>query len=285
MRINKISLIIALIHWALTFFTDKLIFTVSPLEEPFNYIICKILLGALLIALWSFFLSIKNSPRLKRLIKLAIPYLIPIAAVLIFKLPQGFLSNDEKLIFEEAKKLASYKWFYYLTTYYYIICMMLIPSFLGPILFKVGIQVFTCAYSVLRMEELTKSKWSRLMYLPFLLPPVLAYTTSAHRIPVYFLLYLFMLYVLFIDKISGKAPSTIKSAALILLSAILTQWRTEGIYLSLLVPILLIIAYPFYRTRKYIFQIFVFSLQYFLLYYYLDFPYFNIYYHHFEFHH
>lgn len=268
-KITCILLLATTIHWVITFFTDRLVFTVKPSEELFNYTICKILLYILLFFLYRTLYRIFFSPGRKespeyKIAKCALIYLIPIIAVLIIKLPEGFLSNDETLIFAEASKLASYTWFYYLTTYYYIVTMMLIPCFLGPILVKVVLQLAVCGYCVYRLCRYLDSIdeksilpapkpgrfFGRFLYLAFLLPPVLAYTTSAHRIPVYYLLYLLMIFTLLMDRLEHIVPSKGKLASLLVLGAVLTQWRTEGIYLLALVPILLFLSYENLRSRK-----------------------------------
>ena len=260
---NIIPAIIAILHCIITFFTDKAIFSALsygirelPSDKLTNYILCKLILLVLLYSIYHLAYNIIFSKdRLKlpivQIIINALPYLIVLGAVLIFKLPQGFLSNDESLIFAEASSLNSYTWFYYLTTYYYSVSMMLIPAWFGPIIVKVLIQFLTCGYVVYRMKRYTNNnRISYIMYLPFLLPPVLAYTTSAHRIPVYYLLYLLIFYILIMDMLEEIVPSKFHIFLILLLAAVLTQWRTEGIYMAVFIPILLFIAYKPIRNKK-----------------------------------
>ena len=265
-----VSAILSFIHFCVTFFTDPIVFTAlnDDLDSSklFNYVFCKVILLLLLFFIYRTLFRIIINPDRKstieyQIIKYAGIYFIPIIAVLIFKLPQGFLSNDESLIFAEAASLNSYTWFYYLTTYYYIICLMLIPAWFGPVLVKVVIQLLVCGYVVYRIKKYTHgSKFSYLMYLSFLLPPVLAYTTSAHRIPVYYLLYLLLFFILLMDMLENVIPSKQKLFWILLLCAILTQWRTEGIYLAVTIPILIFIAYKTLRTKKSVLIIILSSL-------------------------
>ena len=88
------------------------------------------------------------------------------------------------------------------------------------------------------------------MYLAFLIPPVLAYTTSAHRIPVYFLLYAFMVFSLLMDRLENREIRVPKLIWLLILGAVLTQWRTEGIYLAGILPILMLLTYPSLRNVR-----------------------------------
>lgn len=244
-HIQKWPLIISAVQVIISFFTDRHIFTAAPFSMPQNYIPCKILMFVLLLVFWSFIFSKPIS-----ILKYAGFYLVPIIAVMIFKLPQGFLSNDERLIFEQAVQLADYTWFYYITTWYYIISLMIIPAWFGPIIIKVILQVLICGYCVSRLTKYLDKKYGRFLYLAFLLPPVLAYTTSAHRIPVYYLIYLFLLYMLLMDRLEHVKPSPLKLSGILLLIAVLTQWRTEGIYFAVIGVILMFLAYPSLHADK-----------------------------------
>lgn len=245
---NRKYIFPALAHWALTFFTDRLVFNFTEDSNIANYVCCKAVLLFLLLILWK--IITEHSRETIEILKYAGIYFIPLIFVLMFKLPQGFLSNDERLIFEEAVKLADYTWFSYLTTWYYMICLMLIPAWFGPIIVKVLIQIFVCAYTVKRSVSCFGLKAGVFAYVPFLFFPVLAYTTSAHRIPVYFLLYAFMYVKLFFDMLEKKEIDKPWLFGMMVLAAILTQWRTEGIYLAGLFPILLLIVYPVFRNVK-----------------------------------
>ncbi|MBQ7463495.1 MAG: hypothetical protein IJS86_01400 [Lachnospiraceae bacterium] len=241
-----LPLILAVLHTIISFFTDRMIFSFSSGDAWGNYIPCKILMFIFLYMFWRFLFNCDRD-----ILKYSAIYLIPIIAVLIFKLPQGFLSNDERLIFEQAVQLADYTWFYYLTTWYYIITMMMIPSYLGPIIVKVVIQVLMCGYCVLRVAKHTGSKKrGAVIYAAFLLPPILAYTTSAHRIPIYIYLYLFLMFRLYMDMLEKRELSKFGLVFLCVIMAVLTQWRTEGIYLAVFGPLLLFIAYPSLRKKK-----------------------------------
>lgn len=242
------SLFPAVIHWIFTFFTDRLVFVRNENSSTIEYACCKAVLLILLILIWKALIEHKKDTL--AVLKYAGIYLIPLIFVLIFKLPQGFLSNDERLIYEEARALSEYTWFSYLTTWYYIISMMLIPAWFGPILVKVAIQLLSCGYCVKRVSDHCGKKLGMLTFIPFLFFPVLAYTTSAHRIPVYFLLYAILLFKLLFDRMEGKIPSRPELFGIMVLGALLTQWRTEGIYLLGILPILLFLAYPSLREVK-----------------------------------
>lgn len=97
-------------------------------------------------------------------------------------------------------------------------------------------------------------------YLLFLLYPVLAYTTSAHRLPVYFLIYLAMVVTLIFDKLENNELTISKAVALLFIGAVLTHWRTEGIYLVILLPILMFLVYTNIRHKKAALTILIISI-------------------------
>ena len=238
---------IALIWTIASLVYDRKTFTVAPLSMAHNYIPCKILMFAALYMTACFIAkALTDRASFEReILKYSFIYFIPIIAVLIFKLPEGFLSNDESLIFSEASALADYTWFYYITTWYYIISMMIIPSWLGPIIIKVILQCVTAGYAAARLKRYLKGdKRAYLIYIAFILPPILAYTTSAHRIPIYIFLYIIFMFSLFMDKLEQVPFSLRHILPMLILMAILTQWRTEGIYLAVFGIILILICYP-----------------------------------------
>lgn len=182
-------------------------------------------------------------------IKCGLLYLPVMLAALAIKLPGGYLTNDEYSIFNSATNLIHDTWFNYMTVYYYIVSIMLIPLQYGPIIAKVIIEFFVVGYCVYRTKQYYGRRAGTGMYILFLLYPVIAYTTSAHRLPVYFLIYLAVFTKLLFDYLEKKNPDG-SIVFVIVAGAVLTQWRTEGIYLLILIPILLLIVYPPLRKTQ-----------------------------------
>ena len=243
---------LALVHWVISFRTDPLIFETTISDHLTDYTICKILA---LLALFSVYYMIvllftPQGEKLRRICLRALPYLVVMIAVAVIKLPQGYLTNDETLIASSALNLEHYTWFYYLSTYYYIVCFMMIPAYLAPIFIKLLIEFLVVGTVISQIEDIFGKPLYYFGYLLFLLYPVIAYTTSAHRLPIYFLLYLLLFSTLIHDRILQSPLTLQKELFLVLLGAVLTQWRTEGIYLLVLLPILMIFVYPLRSPRK-----------------------------------
>lgn len=247
--------VIALLHLLITFFTDQRVFLVPVTDNLPDYILCKVLAYAVLYAFYYglfllFFDKTAKGEAFRELLKCAMPYLVVIIVIAAFKLRDGYISNDETLIYQNAVTLEHYIWFTYLTTYFYIVALMLIPHVYGPIFLKLILEFLVVGYVVYRVRGYLGRYYGCATYLLFLLYPVLAYTTSAHRLPIYFFVYLYLMTVLLFDRLEKKTADPGKIAFLVFLSAVLTQWRTEGIYLAVLSVILLLFAYPPLRQTK-----------------------------------
>ncbi len=221
----------------------------------FDYCTCKVLVFAVLTVFFSLaatavFEKGEQTDRLRGVIMCALLYLPVIVACLVIKLPAGFLTNDEYSIYNDATALIHDTWFNYMTVWYYIVSLMIFPFKYGPIIMKVIIEFFVVGYCVFRTKEYFGKKAGMFMYVLFLLYPVIAYTTSAHRLPVYFLIYLALFTKLVFDRLSQRDITKTGIFLVLLSGAVLTQWRTEGIYLLVLIPVLLFIAYPKLRNKK-----------------------------------
>ncbi len=246
---------------AVTFATDRGIFTFPPRSDEryalamADYCVCKILAFAVLIALFFLIGTLifdrgEGRDALLGVIKCACLYLPVIVICLVIKLPAGFLTNDEYSIYNDSTNLIHDTWFNYMTVYYYTVSLMLIPFRYGPIIMKTVIEFFVAGYTVYRSKLYFGKRAGMFMYVLFLMYPVIAYTTSAHRLPVYFLIYLAMFVKLTFDRLEKKDLSAAGAAFMLIAGAVLTQWRTEGIYLVVLLPILMFLAYPNIRNKK-----------------------------------
>lgn len=99
---------------------------------------------------------------------------------------------------------------------------------------------------------------TRLFSCIFILPPVIFYGIYANRLSIYTMLFVFLLVVLWLDSIEGNKARPIKIAMLLMISGILSCWRSEGIWLVLFVPWLMLLAYKYKQIGKnYFFLLFL----------------------------
>lgn len=260
-HIIAVSALIAAVLSCISFYTDRFMFVFPEKGDGrytmalTDYCICKVLAFIVLFATAYAVIRLIRSGGKERegiagVVKCALPYLPVVAAVIVIKLPAGFVTNDEYAICESATNLVHDTWFNYMTVYYYIVSFMILPFKYSPVILKALIQLITAGYCVYRSKEYFTGRSGLFMYILFLLYPVIAYTVSAHRLPIYFLLYLLVIVKMTFDLLEKKDISGRGLAVLLVAGAILTQWRSEGIYMLVLLPILLFITYPRLRNKK-----------------------------------
>ena len=241
---NRFPLIAAALHWTASFWLESLILTVSPTAALFDYCVCKILLLAVLFGFWRFiYRAILLKSRELSVLLFALPYLAVLVIWFFARHPMELL-GDELNLFERARQLDSFAyWFNYPSGYYWIMGIMLVPHPLGPVLIKMLLQALTAGYCLTRQRERSGILRVLPLYCLFLLPFVLDQGISAHRLPTYGMLYLFLAAKLLYDRLDGVSLDSrtliIESAVL----AVLAFWRTEGIYFSVLGAILIAVAY------------------------------------------
>lgn len=259
-KITVISAVLAVLSGIVTIFTAGSVFTFPDRsDERFSlaltdYCICKVIAAAAVFAICYAILTMiftggDKSVRLRKIARYALIYLPVVAVILAIKLPQGYITSDEISILDDARSLIHDTWFNYLTVYFYIVSLILLPFKYGPIIMKVFIELLVVGYTVYRSERYFKRP-GLFSYILFLLYPFIAYTTSAHRLPIYFLLYLAVFEKLLFDLLEKNDITNACLLVMLAAGAILTQWRTEGIYLLGLIPILILIAYPRFRKTR-----------------------------------
>ena len=133
--------------------------------------------------------------------------------------------------------------FNYWTMYIPMVAMTIVPAEAFAIVFKILLMSLAAGYCVYRLMRISSSRLSFLLYLPFLLPPGLYQSYSIHRCPMYAVLYLLFACILICDRYENKRLSAGKFLLMSFMAAVLTQWRSEGIYLFVLAPILLYFTY------------------------------------------
>ena len=251
---NRFALIAGTLHWLATFFLERLFLAVSPLAEPVNYCLCKLILLFALTGFWRLIWrgllspSRRENPERAYLLA-ALPCLLILIAWLL-RYHSFVLVSDELNLYERATRLDSFAyWFCYPSGYYWICGLMLIPHPMGPTFIKLLLQSLVAGYCTARQARLTGWRSAWLIYVLFLLPFVLDQGISAHRLPTYGMLYLFLLARLYYDHCEGVS---LRLPALLLLSAVtgvLAIWRSEGIYLVPLGAIWLAVAYRLCREK------------------------------------
>lgn len=245
---RRFPLIAGTLHWLLTFGLERLILVVSPAEHFLDYCLCKVILWVALYGFWhliwkAFFAPNCKKSRERHIVLFALP-MLAVLVIWLFLRHSFTPPGDEFNLFTRATQLDSFAfWFNYPSGYYWIMGIMLVPVPMGPIYIKLVLQALICGYCLTRQYERSGLVRSLPLYLLFLLPFVLEQGISAHRLPIYGMLYLFLAAKLMYDRLDGCHLDwkTLVLESVIL--AVLAIWRTEGIYFSVLGIILIVVAY------------------------------------------
>lgn len=236
--------IIALFHSLATFFTDRYIFDFNNINI-FNYVVCKILMIFVLILFWyNINKYIKKENQLRMYAKHFLAYFIPMGLLLLITWP-GFWYGSDVYNFFSVNKTADFLYYLsYFTSVFNIVSYMIFPVPSAPIIMQIILMSITMSYILTNAYYMfNKHKLTYILLIPFFLPIIIIYTLYPNRPIIYGILYLLLISFLFFDFYNKKELSLKKLTIILFLTAILSTFRSEGIYLVLFVPILLSIVY------------------------------------------
>ncbi len=259
-RVNKINVIVILItimHFLITFFTDKNIFNLSNINK-LNYSLCKILLFIILLLFWNFIvkLIVKKDKNKKMYIKYFLIYIIPMTIILLLIWPGVWYGSDVANFFWISTGAEYLYYLNYMTSVFYIIGFMLFPVPSGAIILQTILYGIVCSYIVKSCFDIYKSKWVYLMYLPFFLFHTIFYTFYANRPIMYSAFYLLIVMYMIFEYKKNRKYSIKKIVFLSIMTAIAGFWRSESIYLVICIPILTFIIYHIKVNVKNVITIF-----------------------------
>lgn len=249
---ERLPLIIALIHWVISFFLDQFIFkinifNINSLSAVIKLILMKAISLVLYLVIWKFLFSfgrkIKNKDKNSgNILKIFLIYFSINIVILILTWP-GIWRWDEFNILNYVSQYKLEFWQHYFTSIMYLLSYMLIPIPSGVIICQIAIASGIVAYIISNFKKIfNNSKWTYLLFIPFLLLPVLDHNIYPIRLTLYsYIELLLVCQLIFIKKLgkNTKKDFIILSIILILLSV----WRSEGILFIILIPILYIFVF------------------------------------------
>ncbi len=238
-----------LLWWALSFWYERFVFEPgSAALRPFTYLCVKLLSLTVMAALVFFFTAAfrgrKDRTAAAATLSCALPLFVLVAGFWAVSHAWPIEHGDQLNILAAAASYGTMSgFFFYLTMWVPMIALTLIPVPAFVVVFKILLISLGVGYCIMRLRRLTGSLLVWLLYFPFLIPPGLYLSYNIHRIPMYAVLYLVFSCKLLCDAREGRRPGRAGSVLLCLTAAVLTQWRSEGVYLLVLAPILLWLAY------------------------------------------
>lgn len=175
-----------------------------------------------------------------------LPYLVLTLVVLVIVWP-GCWGGDDLDVLYLARTLEPSSWQHFLTSAAFILCLMFIPVPGGVVLIQTlliaGIVgCFLAAAETLARERMPKPPargWFAILYLPFLLPPVILHDMQPFRSTWSTWTELFTVFLLVWWYLRGQAITKKQLAVFTLLGVLTAGWRSESIYYLAALPVLL----------------------------------------------
>lgn len=243
--------VVALVWTALTLLTDPLIFDynisqgrVWAYKGLFWILAFGLLHGAVTLVG-----KLRRKERFaRRCVLWALPYLAVNLLLLLLIWP-GAWGNDDLYVLELARSLQMTAWYHYLSSVYQILALMLIPLVAGTVFIQIvvisgmtgylmaSVQELVEGYCVARDRDPRRARWTAVLYLPLLLPPVLLHNQEPFRPTWTSWAEVFLLGVLAVWLAARKPLSRGKWWVLVCLGALTATWRSECIYYLFLMPV------------------------------------------------
>ena len=233
---------------ALTLWTDKLFFRYEIGTALFVYkalfwaAAFGVIHGA--VTLWQKLRAGDEFTR--RWLRWTLPYLAVLLVMFVIVWP-GYFGNDDMTILSQARVLALNPAHHFLTSSVFILALMFVPMPGGVVLAQVllvsaAVGCFLAAaytWAARRFGPAADLRWCALLYLPFLLPPVVAHIMQPFRSTWSSGVELFLLFVMAALYLRGTAVRGRELTAVAALGILTASWRSESIYYLAAVPVLL----------------------------------------------
>lgn len=243
-KFDKRFLLVSVIHFLFSFFSDKFFFDFNNINF-LNYIMIKILLFIILFMFWNVGVKyiIKHYDEYKTFYKAFWFYLIVILFLFLLAYPGTWFGNDLTQIYNSVRTCDFFYWLHYLTSLFYILSYMLLPITCAPIIFQLIIYAITFAYIFYKVNDEIKSNIKWIFLVIFLLPHTIFYTFYVNRMTLVGIVYLLLMSIMFFDNKRQTKLTKQKFILLIFLSSFISCIRSETIILILFVPIIIMYTY------------------------------------------
>lgn len=273
--IDPMASLAALIHFIISFFTDRLFFDYWP---PFGtdalnrMMIFKGLFLVVLILIWHAVFNIVRKIRDKSVnktwLKCSLAYFAVLFILTICAWP-GFWEWDEFYILAANVNLHIHVWQSMLSNIIYALSIMILPFPTGVVLVQIVFVSAIVGYVLsFAFEEFKPGIAGKIiLWIPFFILPVLYYAQAPIRLGFYS--FLELLFITMLYKLCKYGSWTMGETILaVVLVSVIATWRTEGIYYMVIAPVLIWIFIKnedrHYKTVLTIFIVILTLFQYFM---------------------
>ena len=244
--IDPIASSVALIHFTVSFFTDRLFFDYWPplgTDKLIRLTIFKGLFLVVLILIWHAVFNIVRKIRDKSVnmtwLKCSLAYFSALFLLTICAWP-GFWEWDEFYILAANVNLHIHVWQSMLSNIIYALSLMILPFPTGVVLVQIVFVSVIVGYVLsFAFEEFKPGIAGKIiLWIPFFILPVLYYAQAPIRLGFYS--FLELLFITMLYKLCKYGSWTMGESILaVVLVSVIATWRTEGIYYLVIAPILI----------------------------------------------
>ena len=286
---NKIWLIIPALHWGLTFIYEKLIlkwddnswdiFWSKSLDDSISnsmqstilYVCGKLIAALLIYLLWKGVYSIVKHKIPPHIIAFFVFICVVSGVFLALCWPWSFDWQDTYTLYAFAVRMIPWYWHHFLTSAFYVGCLMVIPF---PFAISVIQSLFFSAlitYIFYKLEKVV-SLWLPLRFLVlaiFVAPTTFVLVTQGYRNCLYSILCMYYVAELCFGMLDKRKEEEAlkypKIVRLMVIGAVLSVWRTEGILIGIVGTAITLICICKSSKRKRFFGILVFVIAFVIL--------------------
>lgn len=243
------ELLAAVLWGILTLWTDRLFFRYDWRTTAF--FVYKALFVLLAFLLVHGIVTLVKKLRAKdrfvwRWLQWTLPYLAVNLIVLLIVWP-GCWGNDDLNVLSLARTLQMDAWQHFLTSSAFILSLMFVPIPGGVVLIQnllisAAVGCFAATAQDLTEKRLVrpvKPVWFAIVYLPFLLPPVLMHNQNPFRTTWSCWCELFLVFMLVAFYLRGTRLTWAELTAVVVLGALAASWRSECVYYLAAIPVML----------------------------------------------
>ena len=239
-----ISCIISFFQTTIGLFTDKYIFS-QEVCPSVKYIIYRLALLFILTFIWycviRFIKKVKNKEKIYLCYLINFLFYFAVYSVVMLLIWPGHWVADEKGIIESAVTLSLYSWQHIFTSLFYNFSLMIFPS--PVIIVVIQYTIISIIISFIVSNTYLKYKYGKkvlLLNIVFFLPSVIVNVFYPMRLILFAYLELLFFYLLYQNKDKKKFKNT-TLLGLSVLNIVLAVWRTECLFMVIILPLFLFI--------------------------------------------
>lgn len=241
----------ALMQWMVSIKTDGLFFKLDLYNSTYFY--AKLAFLCVLLVAWygifHFYAKVKaKNIFYQRWLKYILIYFLIVMILIVIVYPGNWIWDD-MFILEDAQNFSMNYWQHYITSIYYIFSIMILPFTAGIIIVQnmlISVIVGYIISNVTKRIDCTKLVW--LLFVPFLLPPMLWHHMYPLRLTLYSYLEVLLIFMLIELCITDENISIRKVLFTGILTAVVAVWRSEAIYYAVMAPLFVLLC--LYNRRK-----------------------------------